>query len=360
LELQRGIEMKKPYANSGVDGAGGYEFQKHCALYIFLEQYNDIKDTKYFICLEHHEDFLFVYLNEDEIINKIETFQAKKSSRNWTLTQEFKEILQKILAVGIDLQSDNFPKSDEYTHQLYFLSNHEISLSQTIKKKKIENIINERNERVKFIELHQEIKNQILASEPVHEEIENLIFKYIDFAKTHKSQKQHLIGMFTELFGNKVLDNKASVITLLALFRDVENTLNQGNSVSLMDKSKRVDSEQINEALNIITTKQKAFDEWRNKKNDYSKILQVSIKEHKNFELAFENAFDHFKDLEAVEHQKIFNFVNVIDLLNCYNDEDALTKIVNEFNKKHNTQFNEITTKASLLASYIQVREGTK
>ena len=36
---------KKKSSNSGVDGAGGYEFQKHCALYIFLEQYNDIKDT---------------------------------------------------------------------------------------------------------------------------------------------------------------------------------------------------------------------------------------------------------------------------------------------------------------------------
>ena len=35
----------KQYANSGVDGASGYEFQKHCALYIFLEQYEEIKDN---------------------------------------------------------------------------------------------------------------------------------------------------------------------------------------------------------------------------------------------------------------------------------------------------------------------------
>ena len=37
---------KNKYSNSGTDGAGGYEFQLHGALYVLLEQYNDIKDTK--------------------------------------------------------------------------------------------------------------------------------------------------------------------------------------------------------------------------------------------------------------------------------------------------------------------------
>lgn len=342
--------MKKLYANSGVDGAGGYEFQKHCALYIFLEKYNDIKDSKYFICLEHYEDFLFAYSNEDKVIKKIETYQAKKSSSKWTFTQEFKEIIQKIFEVGIDL------KSDGYSYDLYFLSNHEIKL----KKKTIENVVNERNEILKFDELHQDIKNYIVSMETLitKDESKNLIFKYIDFEKQHKSQIERLIGKFAKLFGRTILNHEASVITLLSLFRDVENTLNQGNIISLMDKSKRVESEQINEALNIITTKQKAFDEWRNKKNDYSKILQISVNEHKNFELEFENAFDYFKDLEAVEHQKIFNFVSAIDLSNCYTDEEAITKIMSEYNKKDNTQFNQTTAKASILASYIQVKEG--
>lgn len=48
---------KNKYSNSGTDGAGGYEFQLHGALYVLLEQYNDIKDTKYFIFLEHYERF---------------------------------------------------------------------------------------------------------------------------------------------------------------------------------------------------------------------------------------------------------------------------------------------------------------
>ena len=50
LRLWRVFKMsKKEYSNSGVHGTGGYEFQKHCALYIFLEQYNDIKDINCYL-----------------------------------------------------------------------------------------------------------------------------------------------------------------------------------------------------------------------------------------------------------------------------------------------------------------------
>lgn len=353
---------KKKYSNSGVGGTSGYEFQKHCALYIFLEQYNDIKDSKYFICLEHYEDFLFCYLDEQELIKSIETYQAKKSSTRWTMTSEFKKIIQKILEVGIDLKNDKAPKASNYFHNLHFLSNHEISLSKKKAKQEFLNTINESNETIKYNELYQEIKDELLSltDSNTKNEIENLLFKYIDFAKTYKSQQQHLVGAFDDIFGKSIKDHKASVIALLSLFRNVENTLNQGHIVALMDKSKRVESKQINEALIVITTKQKAFDEWKSKKDVYAPILKISVKEHNHFEIEFENAFDYFKDLEAVEHQKIFNFVSAIDFSNCYTYEDGLTKIVKEFSKNHNTQFDEITTKASLLASYIQVREGTK
>jgi len=33
------MSNQKPYSNAGVDGSGGYEFQKNCALYVFLEKY---------------------------------------------------------------------------------------------------------------------------------------------------------------------------------------------------------------------------------------------------------------------------------------------------------------------------------
>lgn len=350
---------KKQYLNSGVDGSSGYEFQKHCALYIFLEQYKEIKNQKYFICLEHYEDFLFCYLTNDEIIKKIETYQAKKSSKKWTLTKEFKEIIKKILNVGIALKNDPATKIDTYTHNLHFLSNHEINLSKTIKRKKIENIINERKNSIKYNELYQEIKNEILpiTDNSNRGETKKLIFKWIDIGKTHKKQTQLLVGMFSDVFGNTVLDHKASVETLLSLFREIENTLNQGNTVALMDKSKRVESEQINNALNIITTQQKAFDEWRSNKSTYSLILKIPVKKQKKFELEFQNAFDYFKDLEQVEHQKINSFVQKVDLSNCYTDKKALEKIVNEFKQQYNTQFDDTTVKAIILASYIQQRE---
>jgi hypothetical protein len=354
--------MKKNYANSGVDGSGGYEFQKHCALYIFLEKYQDIKDSKYFICLEHHEDFLFCYLDKNELIDYIETYQAKKSSKKWTLTKEFNEIIKKILEVGIDLSNDNSKKTKTYFHNLHFLSNHEINLSKSIKRKIYKNTVNERSSKIKFDELCKEIKDEILSltDTSTKHEINNLIFSYIDFAKTFTSQKHNLVGMFCDVFEDKVLDPKASVMTLLSLFRAAENTLNQNNIVSLMDKSKRVESEDINKTLKIITSKQKTFDAWRRQKNKYSSILKIPIKDRSHFELEFENAFDYIKDLNQVEHQKINNFVNGIDLSDCYTSEEGLEKIIIKFNDEYNTQFDSITIKASILSSYIQLTEGIK
>jgi L-rhamnose mutarotase len=346
---------KKKSSNSGVDGAGGYEFQKHCALYIFLEQYNDIKDTKYFIFLEHHEDFLFCYLNEEDLIKSVDTYQAKKSSKKWTITnKEFEEILMKILQIGLDLKDDTVLKTDTYSHKLHFVSNREIALAK--------DIINERNKIINYLELSEKLKNTIenFVEEKHKSELENLLFKYIPFSTDINEQKNQLVGKFVEIFDTKILYPKAGLETLLSLFRKIELTFNQGNIVSLMDKRKRVESKQINEALNVITTKQKAFDEWKSKEDTYRPILRIPTTEMKDFKINFENAFDYFKDLEAIEHQKIFDFVKRIDLSDCFSHEEDLRKIVNEFSKKHNTQFNEIAIKASLLASYIQVREGTE
>ena len=147
---------KKKSSNSGVDGAGGYEFQKHCALYIFLEQYNDIKDTKYFIFLEHHEDFLFCYLNEEDLIKSVDTYQAKKSSKKWTITnKEFEEILMKILQIGLDLKDDTALKTDTYSHKLHFVSNREIALAKDIinERNKIRLIAEDFRERIKGLPL---------------------------------------------------------------------------------------------------------------------------------------------------------------------------------------------------------------
>ncbi len=349
------MATKNKYSNSGVDGAGGYEFQKHCALYIFLEKYEDIKDSKYFICLEHHEDFLFCYLDESELLKNIDTYQAKKSSKNWTLNNDFKDIIKKILQVGIDLKNDATSKTNNYIHNLHFLTNQKIIL----KDKHITNTISDRDTKKRYSDLSHEIKQKLLnyTDNNIQNEINNLVFLYIDLVNSPNSNFERLIGKFNLLFGDTILDHKASVETLLSLFRDVENTLNQGTIVKLMDSSKRVESGKINQALSVLTTQQKAFNEWREQKNKYAELLKIPISEHSNFEFEFKNAFDYFKDLEQVEHQKIKNFVKDIDLLDCFTLESGLKKVIEEFEYTYNTQFNDISTKAIILASFIQTRE---
>jgi len=349
------MSIHKPYSNAGVDGSGGYEFQKHCALYIFLEKYEDIKDSKYFISLEHHEDFLFCYLDEAELLKNIDTYQAKKSSKNWSLNDDFKDIIKKILQVGIDLNNDTTSKTNNYIHNLHFLTNQKIIL----KDKKIINTISDRDTEKRYSDLHQEIKQKLLnyTDSNTVNEINNLVFLYADLVNNPSSNFERLIGKFNILFGDTILDHKASVETLLSLFRDVENIFNQGNIVNLMDSSKRIESEKINQTLTVLTTQQKAFNEWREQKDKYAELLKIPVREHSKFELEFKNAFDYFKDLEQVEHQKIKNFVKDIDLSDCWTQEYGLKKVIEEFENTYNTQFNNISTKAILLASYIQTRE---
>lgn len=74
--------MGKPNrtVNAGVHGAAGIEFQKHCALYLLFEEYDNLNDTKYFICIEHKDDFLFCYQDKEGLVHSIDCYQAKKSS----------------------------------------------------------------------------------------------------------------------------------------------------------------------------------------------------------------------------------------------------------------------------------------
>ena len=255
--------------NAGVHGSTGLEFQKHCALYFLFNKYQNLKDRKYFICLEHHDDFLFCYQTKDNLILSIQAYQAKKASTQWTLGKEMYEFIKKMIEVGLSLNADDMPKADNYKHDLEFITNNSIKL--TICKKKDNNItinINESNSKVKFIDLNKEISSKIKAEVEkisrdnldVISELENISLGYIDLPKNNQMQKNCLVGEFNRVFGERVNDHKAAVDTLLLLFRDVENTLNQGNVAKLMDKSKRVDSKQINDALEIITTKKMAFE----------------------------------------------------------------------------------------------------
>ena len=350
--------------NGGVHGATGIEFQKHCALYILLDKWDEHKDRKYFLCIEHHDDVLFVYQTEDELIEKINAYQVKKASKNWGMTKKFFKILQKILSVGKALTDEHIPKDSRYKHQLTFISNSAIELKHKEKgKSDITCNINETNQEVHFIDLDEnlktEIKEKIKVIDPDLSEIDSLVFSYIDFAKTTKSQKRQLIGLFSDIFGSDVKDHKAAIDTLLSLFRDIEITFNQGATAKILDDSKRLNSDKIKDAIKIITTNTKAFELWREKKEEIGRILNINIPTQKEFELAFENSFDLFKDLKQVEHQKVFAFVKKNKRLmdDCYSDIECIEKFYEEAIKTEVLRQDELHLKATLFAAYIEIKD---
>jgi hypothetical protein len=348
--------MVNQQVNAGIHASTGFEFQKHCALYILIEKWEEHKDKKYFISIEHHDDFLFCYKNESDLIENIKSYQAKKSSSAWGMTKNFYDILNKILEVGKNLKADKAPKIATYHQSLTFMSNSSIKIPN--------NIVNETNSLLKFVDIksdiQEKIKDGITKISSDLSEIDNLTFAYIDFGKTAQSQKRDLIGLSTEVFGAKIHDHKASIDTLLNLFRDIELTANQGNDVSLMDKSKQLKSDKIAEAIAIVTTKSKAFDLWRSAKSEIGKILKIPVPLQKDFELAFENSFDLFKDLKQVEHQKIYQFVkdNKILLNDCYDDTECIDKMYELAINNKVLRQDELHLKAALFAAYLEIKDS--
>ncbi|WP_238656190.1 dsDNA nuclease domain-containing protein [Paenibacillus piscarius] len=158
--------------NAGVHGSTGTEFQKYCALYFLFEQYNALKDTEYFICLEHHDDFLFCHLNREGFISSVESYQAKKSSVKWDMSSLY-ELLSKMTGVGLSLNADDMPKGNNYTHNLEFITNNSIQLNNGLSGKSKKKIItiNESNSRLRYADLDSEIKIKI------EDELKKLLYK---------------------------------------------------------------------------------------------------------------------------------------------------------------------------------------
>lgn len=355
------------HINAGVHNSTGIEFQKHCALYIFFERYASIKDRKYFICLEHHDDVLFCFLSPDGQLLKVDAFQAKKASTEWGMSEELSLILKKLTQTGLDILADPYPKDPNYGQELQFVTNHSIKLhcgATPVKDRKTE-LINESNSEVRYIDIDPLIQKNILkllderaVTSPAQiAELDNLALVFLDLPKRSKGQKEMLVGKFQALFKDTVNDHVAAVDTLLKLFRNVETTLNNGNVAKLMDGSKRVTSDEIREALNIITTKAKAYEFWRSNGDQLAKKLGISVFERSKFRLQFENSFDLFKDLKQTEHKKLAKYVFLnqhrwshhTDEVECINDiyENYLSEI--------STNLNPLDAKAAIAAAYLEL-----
>ena len=106
---------RKIDSNSGVQANVGFDFQRNTCIYIFLEEYNTLKTQEYFIMLEHYDDIVFGFLNQNGELSEVTTYQAKKSSNVWT-TNKVYEIIQKISRWTPYQQSQTDTHDAQYLH----------------------------------------------------------------------------------------------------------------------------------------------------------------------------------------------------------------------------------------------------
>ncbi len=351
--------------NSGVQTNVGMEFQKNCTLYLLLDNYQTIKGKKYFVILEHLEDIVFGFLDKNDLLTKIETFQAKKATNKWSLNKLL-EIIQKITEVSQTIIDDPISKSNTFSQTNYFATNNTIELkSSKISGKTYTETINETNSDVKYSDLNINIKNKILNgnSDVVFSainkiNIEKLTFKFVDLTRTPKNQIEQLYGKSEVIFGNQIEDHKAAIDTLLFYLKSIESKFNQGGVALLSDKTKRIESEDINNVFNVLTNKKLAYDFWREKEKEICRVLQITLYERTQFELHYLNSFDKFKDLNESEHKKIFNFIdkNKLILQNHTEEGDCILEYYNEFNKTKTTTLRDLQLKAVISAGFVEIK----
>jgi len=362
-ELWTIMSKLKNDVNSGVEALTGFSFQRNSAIYLVLENYDILVSHNFFICIEHHDDVIFAHLNNSNEISKIEAYQAKKSTSEWVLGKKLAEIIAKMTLVGNDLKNDSVSKSSDYSQNLTFLTNKNIKLNCGSRKDpKFSEIIRETNVVICYCDLHNNIKSNFLKKLEEYsfetEQLDNVSFKYIDVANTDNSQREQLAGKLSKIFKDKISDPNAALDLLLKLFREVETVYNQGNKSKFLDKSKRVDSQDIFKAINVICNKAKAFKLWRENARELSEALRIPISKSRNYTVHLNNCFDYFKDLKQVDFQKIYHFVNnnrdIDD--SSFSDRDCIKKLNDRFFNNHQTQLDKASVSFSIVAAYVETR----
>lgn len=345
--------------NAGVSAITGFALQRNTALYLILNEYESkYKNANYFVCLEHHDDCLICFLDQDNSIITIDAYQSKKkSSDSWTLTSDLLEIFEKILCTGKSLIEDNtYPKSQDYSHSLFFVTNQTVKL----KKERDSIIINECKDHINYNELPKSIKECIksaITDSSLHEQLDKLNVLWIDLSRKADNQEDQLVGKIERIFGDKIESAKAALKLILELFRKIEATYNNGNVASLIDSTKRVSSEDINKAFSIITTKNKCFNYWREQKTKICRLLKIPIQEQDTFRFNFESAFDYFKTDENTEHQLIKKFVfdNFNNIRDAYDEIEMVDKLISLFVSSRTTNLDNLQLKAVFFAAYFEV-----
>lgn len=362
------MTTKSSAINAGVHNGTGIEFQKICALHIIISNYDYYVDQAFYLSIENHDDFIFFHYDDKNITSWATTFQAKKGSKTWTLDAKMHEIIDKIIALGAGLKADPCIIRHDYWHSLNFITNASISFNDGAKKDKVSMLVNEATVKIGYREINEKIqeniKNLVLKfndkSGVYFAELDFLTLNFIDLPKTYKAQKESLVGLFGSAFGQRVSDHKAAVETLLSMFRDIELKFNQGNVPSLTAREKQLCGNQIKNAFNIITTKQKSYDFWRSEGKELSKLIKISIPDQRNHEIQLSNCFDYFKDITQLEHQKILKFIKAqVNIIHEYYDEASyIEHLYTNFKASHNSQLAETEIKFAIIAAYVETRES--
>lgn len=367
------MTKKNKAANSGIDALLGFEFQRNCALYLLLDDYARISSREFFLCIEHHDDFLFCYRSDClSSIEAIHSYQAKKLSGNiWSIDARFAEIIAKMLGVGNDLRNDSAPKCKDYTHSLTFISNTDIKLSYSPKKEErgngkedITHLLNEQNCKSHYNDIPEEIKSKIQEkvrdhcikdSSIYHEtELSNLQIQWVDFPRNKNSQRDTLVGLMCRKFPH-VSDHSAAVELLLSLFRDVEAVYNQRKIVNLLDKTKRIEGNEIKKAIAVIETEQKTFKLWRAHSAELSRKFQVPIAIQSSHESRIKDTFELLKDMSNNEHQIINTFVKENNYtLSFFTYDDMFYEYVTNIKDSRNINLKDIDIFFAALCAFVQ------
>ncbi|WP_044313537.1 hypothetical protein ACTACH_05950 [Pseudomonas syringae] len=369
---------KKKAANSGIDALLGFEFQRNCALYLLLNDYARISSREFFLCVEHHDDFLFCYRSKClSNIEVIHSYQAKKLSGSvWTIDARFAEVIAKMLGVGNNLKNDPATKCKDYVHSLTFISNTDIKLSYSPKKTEkangkedITHFLNEQNCKSHYNDIPEDIKNKIkekvrehcLKESTIYHETElsNLQIEWVDFPRNKNSQKDSLVGLMCRKFPH-ISDHSAAIELLLSLFRDVEAVYNQGKIVSLLDKTKRIEGNEIKKAINVIQTEQKTFELWRTYSAELSRKFQIPIHIQNSHESRIKDTFELLKDMSNNEHQIIKNFIKENNYTSSfYTYDDMFQEYVNNIKDKHNINLKSVDIFFAALCAFVQYYSET-
>ena len=352
-------------SNSGVEGGSGYSFQKCCVVMLLLEQFQELKNKDYFICVEHHEDFLFGYLTDSGELKYIDTYQAKKSRDDWTTDNDFCEIIGKITKVGSEIMKDSFPKCSTYQHSLNFLTNKNIKLSSKRTKGKKQSVVKVQvsNNSVEYSALSRDIQENINSKicssySSFSSELENLKFQFIDLPQSNKGWYRVLESLSREVLGNAIEDHEATISTLIKLLQDIELTYNNNNEVLLSDNSKKLTKSKIMDTFSIFEEYKKSFTFWREHSQELATGLSLKLPIQRKAEELLKNCFDYFKDLKQPEYRKIYKYVeNSTDIDEKHSSEsECISEIYAEYMKNNKPRLAEHMVAFSVIAAYVESR----